>query len=121
MEIIENNNEQINNLDKIISNINLEEIHNNEVKKIYNKDFIPIKTPKYMTLFEYTAIIGKRASQIQDNAPILINDYNADDSSIIIAKKELKKGVIPFIIRRPLPDDTFEDVRISNLIIREEF
>ena len=121
MEIVENNNEQIDKLDKIISNINLEEIHNNEIKKIYNKDFIPNKTPKYMTLFEYTAIIGKRSSQIQDNAPILINDYDDDDSSITIAKKELNKGVIPFIIRRPLPDDTFEDVRISNLIIKEEY
>jgi len=121
MEIVENNNDQIDKLDKIISNINLEEIHNNEVKKIYNKDFIPIKTPKYMTMFEYTAIIGKRSSQIQDNAPILINDYDGDDSSITIAIKELKKGVIPFIIRRPLPDNTFEDIKINNLIIKEEY
>jgi len=121
MEIINNNNKDIDELSNIISNINLEEIDVNNIKKIYNNNLMPIKTSKYMTLYEYTAIIGKRATQIEDNCPILINDYNSDSSVINIAKEEIKKGVIPYIIRRPLPNGTYEDVRISNLIIREEY
>jgi DNA-directed RNA polymerase I, II, and III subunit RPABC2 len=121
METVLKDNDQIEELDKIINKINLEDIHNNEIKKIYNKDFKPNKSPKYLTIYEYTAIIGKRASQIQDNAPILITNYSSLDSPIDIAKKELTEGKIPFIIRRPLPNGTYEDVTLNNLVIREEF
>jgi len=34
-----------------------------------------------------------------------------------IAMKELKEGKIPFIIRRYLPDGSFEDWPINDLII----
>jgi len=120
MDTILTDNNEIDELDKIINKQNLEEIHNNEVKKIYNKDFKPHKTPKYMTIYEFSHIIGKRASQIQDNAPILITDYNKDDSPITIATKELYAGKIPIIIQRPLPNGQVEDVKIQNLIIRDD-
>jgi DNA-directed RNA polymerase subunit K/omega len=119
MEAIINNNEEIDALDKILSKKNLEKIHKNEIHKIYNKDFKPLKTPKYMTLFEYTAILGKRASQLQDNVPILISDYDKNDSLMEIAKKELKERVIPFIIERPLPNGLVEHVHIKYLTLRE--
>lgn len=121
MEVILNDNEDIDELDKILEKQNLDDIHNNEINKLYNKDFKAKKTPKYLTLYEYTAIIGKRAGQIQDNAPILINNYNKNDSAIKIAEKELQAGVIPIIIRRPLPDGSYEDVNIKELFIKNEY
>jgi DNA-directed RNA polymerases I, II, and III subunit RPABC2 len=119
MEVINNDNQDIDELDKIIKKINLD-VRENEVKRLYNNDFKPKKTPEYITLYEYTSIIGQRASQIQDNAPILITDYNKDDSPIEIAKKELKAGKICFIIERPLPNGQIEHVRLDNLLLKED-
>jgi hypothetical protein len=40
-------------------------------------------------------------------------------SSLQIAMKELREKKIPFIIRRYLPDGSFEDWRIQDLIISD--
>jgi DNA-directed RNA polymerase I, II, and III subunit RPABC2 len=41
------------------------------------------------------------------------------ESPIDIAKKELMERKIPFIIRRPLPDGSYEDWRVDELRILE--
>ncbi len=64
--------------------------------------------PEEFTKYERARIIGARALQLSDGAPILIKLEEKDFerinySPVEIAKMEFEKGVIPITIRRPLP------------------
>lgn len=74
-------------------------------------------TPKFMTKYERARIIGTRALQISKNAPVLIDLGKEDMDPILIAEKELNERKIPFLIRRYLPDGSFEDWKVSELEI----
>lgn len=56
-------------------------------------------------------------SQISMNAPVLVEVDSYMTDPLEIAMKELRQKVIPFIIRRWLPDGSYEDWRIDELII----
>ena len=71
-------------------------------------------TTPFLTKYEKARIIGARALQISKNAPILVNIENETDP-ILIAEKELREHKIPFIIRRFLPDGSFEDWAVKEL------
>ena len=72
-------------------------------------------TNPFMTKYELTDILGKRASQINENAPIFVDvDPNVIDG-YLIALKELQEKKIPFIIQRPLPNGKMEYWPISEL------
>lgn len=79
----------------------------------------PVKeriTTKFLTKYERARIIGARALQISKNAPILVEfDSNTWDP-LKIAEKELHERKIPFKIRRYLPDGSYEDWRVDELI-----
>lgn len=72
--------------------------------------------PTVMTKFEKARILGLRAQQIDMNAQIMV-DPKGEDDSLRLALMELRERKIPFIIRRTLPDGTFQDVSINDLII----
>jgi DNA-directed RNA polymerases I, II, and III subunit RPABC2 len=55
--------------------------------------------------------------QISKNAPVLVDLGKEDMDPIMIAEKELAERKIPFIIRRYLPDGTYEDWRVNELNI----
>ena len=76
------------------------------------------RTIPFLTKYEKTRIIGKRAMQISKGSPPLV-EIGDLESPIDIAKKELMERKIPFIIRRPLPDGTYEDWRVDELRILE--
>lgn len=70
-----------------------------------------------LTKYEYTRIIGVRASQINSGASLFID---VDDSVIdgyLIATKELKTKKLPFIIKRPLPNGKMEFWKLEDLEI----
>lgn len=69
-----------------------------------------------MTIYEKAHIIGVRASQLSDDAPPFVDIENMTDC-IQIANKELEERKLPFIIRRNLPDGSFEDWPIDDLLI----
>ena len=71
-------------------------------------------TTPFLTKYEKARIIGARALQISKNAPILVNIENETDP-ILIAEKELREHKIPFIIRRFLPDGSYEDWAVKEL------
>mmetsp|Transcript_422 Transcript_422/g.729 ORF Transcript_422/g.729 Transcript_422/m.729 type:complete len:134 (-) Transcript_422:25-426(-) len=75
-----------------------------------------ITTP-YMTKYERARVLGTRAMQISRNAPVFIELEPHETDPLLIAEKELREKKIPFIIRRYLPDGTYEDWKISDLII----
>jgi DNA-directed RNA polymerase I, II, and III subunit RPABC2 len=73
-------------------------------------------TSKYMTKYERARVLGTRALQISLNAPVLVEIGNETDP-LKIAQMELRERKIPIIVRRFLPDGSFEDWPINQLLI----
>ncbi|KAN0060387.1 subunit common to RNA polymerases I, II, and III [Thecaphora frezii] len=73
-----------------------------------------ITTP-YMTKYERARILGTRALQISMNAPVLVPTEGETDP-LEIAMKELAAKKIPLVVRRYLPDGSYEDWTVSELI-----
>jgi DNA-directed RNA polymerase I, II, and III subunit RPABC2 len=74
------------------------------------------KTTKFMTKFEKARILGTRALQISMNAPVMV-ELQGETDPLVIAAKELKQQKVPMIIRRYLPDKSYEDWHVNELII----
>lgn len=74
-----------------------------------------ITTP-YMTKYERARILGTRALQISMNAPVFV-DLEGETDPLRIAMKELAEKKIPLVIRRYLPDGSFEDWSVEELIV----
>lgn len=53
-------------------------------------------------------MLGTRALQISMNAPVMV-DIAGETDPLQIARKELLEKKIPMIIRRYLPDGSYED------------
>lgn len=94
---------------------------------------VRVTTP-YLTKYERARILGTRALQIRYlsktfvvhlairltistsmNAPVLV-PLDGETDALQIAIKELSQSKIPLIIRRYLPDGSFEDWSVSELI-----
>lgn len=75
-------------------------------------------TTKYMTKYERARLLGTRALQIAMCAPIMV-ELEGETDPLKIAMKELKARKIPIIIRRYLPDGSYEDWNINELVITE--
>jgi DNA-directed RNA polymerases I, II, and III subunit RPABC2 len=73
-------------------------------------------TTRYMTKYERARVLGTRALQISMNAPVMVDVENETDA-LKIAAKELRERKIPMIIRRYLPDGSYEDWGLDELII----
>ncbi|KAJ9117788.1 hypothetical protein QFC20_000067 [Naganishia adeliensis] len=76
-------------------------------------------TTPYLTKYERARILGTRALQISMNAPVLV-PLEGETDPLEIATKELKAKKIPLVVRRYLPDGSFEDWKVSELINTEE-
>lgn len=76
-----------------------------------------ITTP-YLTKYERARVLGTRALQIAMCAPVMVELEGLTDP-LMIAMKELKARKIPIIIRRFLPDGSYEDWSINELIITD--
>ncbi|KAJ3088975.1 DNA-directed RNA polymerases I II and III subunit RPABC2 [Quaeritorhiza haematococci] len=73
-------------------------------------------TTPYMTKYEKARILGTRALQISLNAPVMVELNNGESDPLVIAMKELRERKIPLMIRRYLPDGSFEDWAVDELI-----
>jgi DNA-directed RNA polymerases I, II, and III subunit RPABC2 len=71
----------------------------------------------FLTTYERTKILGTRANQIADGARPFITVPEYMTQPLEIAKLELEQRRLPFIIKRPMPDGTFEYWRLSDLMI----
>ncbi|XP_049852512.1 DNA-directed RNA polymerases I, II, and III subunit RPABC2-like [Schistocerca gregaria] len=74
-----------------------------------------ITTP-FLTKYERARVLGARAAQISMNAPIMV-ELNGETDPLQIAIKELNQKKIPLIIRRKLPDGSYEDWGVDELIV----
>lgn len=75
-------------------------------------------TTPYMTKYERARVLGTRALQIAMCAPVMV-ELEGETDPLVIATKELKAKKIPIIIRRYLPDGSYEDWGIDELIITD--
>merc|ERR1719204_2499573 len=73
-------------------------------------------TTRYMTKYERARVLGTRALQISMGAPVMV-ELQGETDPLEIANKELRVQQIPIIIRRYLPDGTYEDWKIDELVI----
>ena len=88
-------------------------------KKIRYKDLIPIGPPR-LTAFEKARIIGVRAIQIDYGARPFIK-VDRPMSSLEIAEREVKEGVLPLSIKRKRPfKEDFEPIPLKWLMEAEK-
>jgi DNA-directed RNA polymerase I, II, and III subunit RPABC2 len=73
-------------------------------------------TSKFMTKYERARVLGTRALQISKNAPLMVDDGGESDP-YRLAELELDAKKIPFIVRRYLPDASYEDWKVSELYV----
>ena len=104
-EILSHNNIEIQTLSEVIrdpkSGIIIDDLH---------------KTIPFMTKYEKTRILGIRAKQIDSGSkPFIRNSKPTLIDGYAIAQKELENKLIPFIIRRPLPNGGSEFWKIKDL------
>ncbi|KAL6248922.1 subunit common to RNA polymerases I, II, and III [Rhinocladiella similis] len=72
-------------------------------------------TTRYMTKYERARVLGTRALQISNNAPVLV-DLEGETDPLQIAIKELNQKKIPLVVRRYLPDGWYEDWTCEELL-----
>ena len=75
-------------------------------------------TTRFMTKYERARVLGTRALQISMNAPVLVDTDKLTDP-LQIAMKELREKKIPFVIRRYLPDGSYEDWSVDELVVED--
>ena len=89
-------------------------IQNIQINDVPKEDRI---TMPYLTKYERVRVLGTRAKQISLGAKILVRNVDLTTKTPIeIAKIELGLGIIPFKIRRPLPNGKVEEWKISELV-----
>jgi len=74
-------------------------------------------TTRYLTKYERARLLGTRALQLSMNAPPLVELEPGLTDPLKIAAKELRERKLPLIVRRYLPDGSFEDWSLDELII----
>jgi DNA-directed RNA polymerase I, II, and III subunit RPABC2 len=75
------------------------------------------RSQPFLTLFEKTKILGFRANQLSQGARPYIDVPEYVTKAIEIAHLELEQRRLPFILKRPMPDGSFEYWRLSDLMI----
>ena len=74
-------------------------------------------TYPHLTQYERTKCLSFRASQIGHGAKPYVKVPPGMTDSYQIAKLELESKRLPFILRRPLPNGTYEVWKLSDLVI----
>jgi DNA-directed RNA polymerase subunit K/omega len=87
----------------------------NHVEAIELSDDVMIGPPK-LTRFERARIVGARALQVSLGAPILVQLSKGVSDAIDIAIQELNERVLPMTVRRTLPEGTFQDIPLIDLL-----
>ena len=74
------------------------------------------KTLPYLTKYEITGIIAERSKQLESNpSGYMGTEQFYPFNPVLMASHELVTKKIPFIVKRPLPDNTFEYWNIEDL------
>jgi len=74
--------------------------------------------PPKLTRFERARIVGARALQVSLGAPILVEIPDEVSDPIDISILELEEGVLPMTVRRTLPEGSYQDIPLIDLLQR---
>ena len=85
-------------------------------KKFNLKPIKDRETSRFLTKYEKAKILGERAIQISNGAKVMVEVEKGVWDPMIIAEKELREKKIEYIVRRYLPDGTYEDWDLNELI-----
>ena len=77
------------------------------------------RTIPILTKYERTRVLGQRAKQLNSGAPSTVKIPDSTIDGYLMALEELRQRMIPFIIRRPIPNGGFEYWKISDLELLE--
>ena len=92
------------------------DLHTMNLREIRQTDAKHVTYP-FLTNYERTKCISFRASQVANGAkPYIVIPPGVTDS-YEIAKMELEAKRLPFIIKRPIADGSFEVWRLSDLMV----
>ncbi len=80
------------------------------------EDFIVKIGPPKLTRYERTRVISARALQLALGAPPLIDVDSLPKDTVLIAKVELEKGVLPITIKRVKPNGEYQLIPIKALL-----
>jgi DNA-directed RNA polymerase I, II, and III subunit RPABC2 len=76
------------------------------------------KSVPYLTIFEKTKILGFRANQLAQGSKSFLGQIPPHVTDVLeIAAIELEQKRLPYILKRPMPDGSFEYVKLSDLMI----
>lgn len=75
--------------------------------------------PPKLTRFERARIVGARALQVTLGAPILVQLPAGMSDPIDIAVEELRESVLPMTVRRTLPEGSFQDIPLVDLLAKK--
>ncbi len=75
------------------------------------------KSQPFLTQYEKTRILGFRTNQLAQGALPYVSVPAHIRNVLDIAKMELEQRRLPYIIKRPMPDGSFEYWRLSDLMI----
>ena len=75
------------------------------------------KSPPFLTIYERAKILGTRTNQLAEGARPFVTVPEYMTNTLDIAKLELEQRRLPFIVKRPMPDGTFEYWRLADLMI----
>jgi DNA-directed RNA polymerase subunit K/omega len=75
------------------------------------------KTIPLLTKYEKTKVLGMRLKQLNSGCKPYISSTEKIIDNNIIVQMELEQKVLPFIIQRPLPNNTFEYWKLQDLDI----
>ena len=77
-----------------------------------------------LTRYECARIIGVRAAQIGMSAPVFIDitqlPIEKRGNFMYIAALEMKAGVLDMVIRRPLPNCEYSEVKLSGMQLPDD-
>ena len=88
----------------------------NSYPPVEGKDVTHNSVP-YLTQFERTKILGFRSNQLSQGARPLIQVPAHITDVMDIARLELEEKRLPFLLKRPMPDGTYEYFRLQDLIV----
>lgn len=71
----------------------------------------------FLSVYEKTKILSFRSNQLAQGARPYVTVPDHLTNVLEIAKLELTQRKLPYIIKRPMPDKTFEYWRLSDLMI----
>ena len=81
--------------------------------EITSKDDRILIGPITLTRFEKARIMGARALQLSLGAPVFVEIPKNTTTSLQIAMEELKKRVIPIVIKRTLPNQDYQNIPLD--------